>query len=376
MKILLCFGTRPEAIKIAPVIHELLRRNFHFEICVTAQHREMLDQVLEFFEITPDYDLNLMKTGQSLNSLSAAIFRMIDDVLKKSNPGLVIVHGDTTTASIIAQAAFHRQIKVAHVEAGLRTYNKYAPYPEEINRQIIGRIADYHFAPTSKSKVNLVSENISEKQIVVTGNTVVDSLNWAGKKMDNLPLSIEIERFNYLLNSNMKLILVTGHRRENFGLGLEQICKALVEISFDKQIEIIYPVHLNPNVKGTVKKLLSHKTNIHLIEPVAYPTMLWLMKRCNLIISDSGGIQEEAPTFTKTVLVTREFSERMEGVEAGFSHLVGTDKNKIVEEAFRVLYHPPNLLGFENPYGDGTASIKIVDILASKIKKGSKKPIK
>lgn len=363
MKLLLCFGTRPEAIKMAPVIHELSRRNFPFEICVTAQHREMLDQVLDFFEIRPDYDLNLMKIGQSLNSLSAAIFISIDEVLNKSQPDMVLVHGDTTTASIIAQAAFYRQLKVGHVEAGLRTYNKYAPFPEEINRQIIGEVADFHFAPTAKAKVNLLNEHIPDEYIVVTGNTVIDSLQWAGKKMDDIPLSIEIKKLNILLNPNKKLILVTGHRRENFGKGLEDICEALLEISFDKQVEIIYPVHLNPNVASTVEKMLSNQNNIHLVSPVSYPTMLWLMKKSSVIISDSGGIQEEAPAFGKPVLVTRMVSERMEGVDSGYAILTGTNKFKIVEETRRLLISLPNFEGKENPYGDGQAATRIVDFL-------------
>lgn len=348
---------------MAPVIHEISRKNLPLEICVTAQHREMLDQVLDFFEITPDYDLNLMKTGQSLNTLSAAIFTSIDEVLNISQPDIVIVHGDTTTASIIAQAAFYRQIKVGHVEAGLRTYNKHAPFPEEINRQIIGKVADFHFAPTSKAKENLLNENIPDEQIVVTGNTVVDSLQWAGKKMDDSPVPIETEKLNNLLNPIKKLILVTGHRRENFGKGLEEICEALLEISRDKQVEIIYPVHLNPNVISIVEKVLSNQDNIHLVSPVSYPTMLWLMKKSSLIISDSGGIQEEAPTFGKPVLVTRMVSERIEGVEERFAVLTGTNKYKIIEETRRLLHSPLNFEGKENPYGDGKAAIRIVDFL-------------
>lgn len=363
MKLLLCFGTRPEAIKMAPVIHELSRQGFNFEICVSAQHREMLDQVLEFFEIIPDYDLQLMKSGQSLNSLSAAIFTKIDEVLNKAQPDMVIVHGDTTTASIISQAAFNRQIKVGHVEAGLRTYQKYAPFPEEINRQIIGKIADYHFAPTAQAKIYLLNENIPDEQIIVTGNTVVDSLQWADKKMKALPISIEIEKLNNLLDNSKKLILVTGHRRENFGNGLEEICEALLEISTNRQIEILFPVHLNPHVVSTVEEMLCDQNNIHLVSPVSYPTMLWLMKKSTIIISDSGGIQEEAPAIGKPVLVTRSVSERMEGVEAGFAVLTGTNKNKIVEETSRLLQSQPNYEKRENPYGDGKAAARIVNFL-------------
>lgn len=363
MKILCCFGTRPEAIKMAPVIQELNKSNFSLKICVTAQHREMLDQVLKFFEIAPDFDLDLMKDGQSLNCLSASIFDKIDKVFDSVKPDIVLVHGDTTTASIIAQAAFHRKIKVGHVEAGLRTYNKMAPFPEEINRQIIGKVADFHFAPTALTKRNLLDEKIPDKNILITGNTVVDALKWAIRKMENLPLNEEIQTLKLRLNSRKKLILVTGHRRENFGNGLEEICEALVEIAARNDVEIIYPVHLNPNVTSTVERKLKNQSNIHLVSPVDYPTMLWLMKRCSLIISDSGGIQEEAPTFGKPVLVTRNVSERMEGVSAGYSVITGTHKTVIVAEANHLLKNPPDFAGKDNPYGDGAAAQKIVDYL-------------
>ncbi|QED37756.1 UDP-N-acetylglucosamine 2-epimerase (non-hydrolyzing) [Antarcticibacterium arcticum] len=363
MNLLICFGTRPEAIKMAPVIHELKKRNIPFNVCVTAQHREMLDQVLDFFDITPDFDLDLMKSAQTLNGLCAAIFSKIDEVFDKVQPDIVLVHGDTTTASVITQAAFHRQIKVGHVEAGLRTYNKMSPFPEEINRQIIGKIADFHFAPTLKAKGNLMKEQISEENILVTGNSVVDALQWAGKKMENLSLSKEVEALKLRFNPEKKLILVTGHRRENFGKGLEEICEALLEIALNKDVEIVYPVHLNPNVVSTVEKMLSQQTNIHLISPVAYPTMLWLMKRSSLIISDSGGIQEEAPTIGKPVLVTRMISERMEGVEAGCAVISGTSKTVIVAEVNSFLKDPPDFTGKENPYGDGRAAGRIVDFL-------------
>ncbi|CAM4152618.1 non-hydrolyzing UDP-N-acetylglucosamine 2-epimerase [Gillisia hiemivivida] len=363
MKILLCFGTRPEAIKMAPVIHELKQQKLDFKVCVTAQHREMLDQVLGFFEIVPDYDLDLMQPNQSLNQLSSKILKYIDEILVKEKPSLVLAQGDTTSAAMVSLAAFHREIKVGHVEAGLRTYNKMAPFPEEVNRQITSRIADFHFAPTVKSKLNLLKEQIPKEHIYVTGNTVVDALEWAIAKMEAEQLSEEIQKIKALINPHKKMVLITGHRRENFGEGLIQICGALLELSERENVELIYPVHLNPNVNGPVQELLSHKNNIHLIDPVAYPSMLWLMQQCSLIISDSGGIQEEAPTFNKPVLVTREVSERMEGVEAGFSFLVGTDKDKIVEEAIRILNHPPDFLGIENPYGDGTAAKQIVHIL-------------
>ncbi|MDT0688601.1 UDP-N-acetylglucosamine 2-epimerase (non-hydrolyzing) [Salegentibacter sp. F188] len=369
MKLLLCFGTRPEAIKMAPVIHELKKEKMPFKVCVTAQHREMLDQVLDFFEITPDYDLDLMKSGQTLNGLSASILSGMDEVFDdwlrqaQSDVEMVLVHGDTTTASMIAQAAFHRQIKVGHVEAGLRTYNKTSPFPEEINRQLISRIADIYFTPTEKANANLLKEKIPAEQIVLTGNTVVDALYWARGKFAEKELTQEIIELKSRLNDDKKLILVTGHRRENFGKGLEEIGEALLELSLNDDFEIIYPVHLNPNVKNPVNELLGNKPNIHLVAPVAYPTMLWLMQRAEVIISDSGGIQEEAPAFGKPVLVTREFSERMEGVEAGFSVLVGTNKQKIVEETIRLLQNPPDLKKKPNPYGDGKAAERIVEIL-------------
>jgi len=369
LKILLCFGTRPEAIKMAPVIHELKKRKLEFKVCVTAQHRKMLDQVLDFFEIVPDYDLDLMQPNQTLNELSANILKDIDLILEKEQPDLVLVQGDTTSAAMVSLAAFHRGIKVGHIEAGLRTYNKLAPFPEEVNRQITARIADWHFAPTAKANSNLLQEQIPKEDIYITGNTVVDALEWAMAKMESEPLSKEIQKVKSLLNPNKKLILVTGHRRENFGEGLVNICHALMELSERECVELIYPVHLNPNVSGPVQELLGEKKNIHLIKPVSYPTMLWLMQQCTLIISDSGGIQEEAPTFKKPVLVTREVSERMEGVEAGFSFLVGTDKDEILEEAIRLLNHPPDLKNTANPYGDGKAAVKIVEFLRKSIEK-------
>ncbi|WP_424494760.1 non-hydrolyzing UDP-N-acetylglucosamine 2-epimerase [Salinimicrobium sp. GXAS 041] len=372
-KLLLCFGTRPEAIKMAPVIHELKKQEIAFKVCVTAQHREMLDQVLDFFEITPDYDLDLMRAGQTLNGLSASIFtgidKVFDDWLRQAQPdsntqfGVVLVHGDTTTASMIAQATFHRQIKVGHVEAGLRTYNKTSPFPEEINRQLISRIADVHFTPTEKASSNLLKEGIPVERIALTGNTVVDSLHWAAEKLAGKKLSQEIFGLKALLNNDNKLVLVTGHRRENFGEGLEEIGEALLKLSNRTDLEILYPVHLNPNVKDPVQKRLGNKPNIHLVSPVAYPTMLWLMQRAVVIISDSGGVQEEAPAFGTPVLVTREYSERMEGVEAGFSVLVGTNRQKIVEEATRLLNNPPDLSNRQNPYGDGKAAERIVQFL-------------
>lgn len=350
---------------MAPVIFALKKKQSNFKICVTAQHREMLDQVLEFFDIVPDYDLNLMQAGQTLNSLSSRIFNEVDEVLEIEKPELVLVHGDTTTSTIIAQASFHRKIKVAHVEAGLRTFKKEAPYPEEINRQITARIADFHFAPTLAAVENLKNEGISHKRIFNTGNTIIDAVNWA-KENNSFPknhLRTEIEGLK--LDEDKKLVLVTGHRRENFGEGLEKVCQALKKLSAREDIQIVYLVHLNPNVQEPVFKMLDHTKDIFLLPPLSYPAMLYLMDKASLLISDSGGIQEEAAAFKKPVLVTRDFTERNEGVKAGFSWIVGTDKEKIVSEANRILSNPPNFENLENPFGDGKAAFRIVEILYS-----------
>ncbi|MBF4507135.1 UDP-N-acetylglucosamine 2-epimerase (non-hydrolyzing) [Flavobacterium sp. JLP] len=367
MKILLCFGTRPEAIKMAPLYHNLKNNNFEVVVCVTAQHREMLDQVLDFFEIKPHYDLDLMQSNQSLNNLSALILSKIDSVLRETNPDLVLVHGDTTTSSMVALAAFHLGIKIGHVEAGLRTYNKKAPFPEEINRQITSRLVDVHFTPTNEATQNLLNENILQKDILQTGNTVIDALLWTVDKIEKSDyIHPEIENLKATIPHNKKIILVTGHRRENFESGLKNLCEALLEVSEREDVIVIYPVHLNPNVKKTVYKLLSDKKNIVLIPPVSYPVFVWLMQQSFLIVTDSGGIQEEAPSLGKPVLVTREVSERPEGVIGGFSILVGTDKIKIIKTIQGIL---DNFKGFEkatNPYGTGDASSKISDYLLNK----------
>jgi UDP-N-acetylglucosamine 2-epimerase (non-hydrolysing) len=364
MKILICFGTRPEAIKMAPLYHELKKNNFEVKVCVTAQHREMLDQVLDFFGIIPDYDLDLMISNQSLNNLSSTILSKIDAVIFQEKPNLVLVHGDTTTSSMVALAAFHLGIRVGHIEAGLRTYNKFAPFPEEINRQITSRIADIHFTPTVQASQNLINEGVLSSCIIETGNTVIDALFWTVSKIETPNyLNTEIEQLKKAIPPQKKLILVTGHRRENFGEGFRNLCEALLEIAAREDVVIIYPVHLNPNVKDVVYELLFDKKNIQLIQPISYPAFIWLMQQSFLIVSDSGGIQEEAPSIGKPVLVTREISERPEGVEAGFSKLVGTDKNKIVTSIEDLLN---NFTGFEcpaNPYGKGNASQKIVDYL-------------
>ncbi|HEY6142818.1 MAG TPA: UDP-N-acetylglucosamine 2-epimerase (non-hydrolyzing) [Flavobacterium sp.] len=363
-KILLCFGTRPEAIKMAPLYHELQKNNFEVKVCVTAQHRQMLDQVLDFFEIVPDYDLDLMQPNQTLNGLSAKILSKVDGVLVIEKPDLVLVHGDTTTSSMVALAAFHLGIKVGHVEAGLRTYNKQAPFPEEVNRQISSRIVDVHFTPTQQATQNLLNEGISPNAIAETGNTVIDALFWTLNKIEQEDYQhTEIEQLKSTLSFDKKIVLVTGHRRENFGTGFQNLCDALLKVSERDDVEIVYPVHLNPNVKDIVYEMLSNKKNIKLISPVSYPAFVWLMKQSFLILSDSGGIQEEAPSLGKPVLVTRTVSERPEGVAAGFSTLVGTDTQKITMNIYAIL---DDFVGFKNPinpYGNGNTSRKIVDYL-------------
>jgi UDP-N-acetylglucosamine 2-epimerase (non-hydrolysing) len=365
MQILLCFGTRPEAIKMAPLYHELRKHNFDVRVCVTAQHRKMLDQVLDFFQIFPDYDLDLMQPNQTLNSLSANILSKIDEVLTAVKPDLVLVHGDTTTSTMVSLAAFHLGIKVGHVEAGLRTYNKLAPFPEEINRQFTSKIADIHFTPTAAATENLLKEGISPNNIVETGNTVIDALLWTIDKIGNTHYShLEIENLKEILPANKKMVLVTGHRRENFGEGFVNLCDALLTISERDDVAIVYPVHLNPNVKDVIYEKLANKTNIYLVAPVSYPAFVWLMQQSYVIVTDSGGIQEEAPTLGKPVLVTRTVSERPEGIIAGFSTLVGTDKNKIIKNIEVVLDHFEGFRNKQNPYGNGDASMQIVDYLS------------
>jgi len=364
-KILVVFGTRPEAIKMAPLVRELHKHiEFETKVCVTAQHREMLDQVLVFFSIQPDYDLDLMKVNQTLNQLSARILTAIDDVLIDFAPDLVLVHGDTSTSSIVALAAFHRAIKIGHIEAGLRTYNKWAPFPEEINRQITGRLADIHFAPTQQSAQNLLNEGVLRNTVHVTGNTVIDALLWGIKKVNKERL--DIQEINGFLDSGKKLIVVTGHRRENFGDKFYEFCNALKVLATRDDIQIIYPVHLNPNVQKAVYETLDDINNILLIDPLDYEAFIWLLDQSYLIITDSGGVQEEAPALKKPVLVTREVTERQEAVEQGTVKLVGTNKEKIVKEATILLDDDTvyqNMIGHKNPYGGGTAAREIVAIL-------------
>ncbi len=366
-KNLVIFGTRPEAIKMAPLIREFKNCDaFETKVCVTAQHREMLDQVLKFFEIIPDYDLDLMKPNQNLYTLTSEIIERLKPVLDDFKPDFVYVHGDTTTTMAASIASFYSGAKVCHVEAGLRTNDKKSPFPEEINRQITGRIADYHFAPTSKSKENLLKENISDDSILITGNTVIDALIDSSERVKMMD-SEDITELKSIVDTSKKLILVTGHRRENHGNGFINICEALKEIAIQNQdVQIIYPVHLNPNVKEPVFKILSNIENIKLINPLAYPAFVWLMTQSYLIITDSGGVQEEAPSLGKPVLVMRETTERPEAVEAGTVILVGTDKNKIVSETITLLKNNDRykaMSELHNPYGDGKACSRIVKFI-------------
>ena len=369
IKNIIVFGTRPEAIKMAPLVKAFQQNNSDFitKVCITAQHREMLDQVLSFFEIQADYDLDLMRPNQDLYTLTAAIITEMKPVLEEFQPDFVYVHGDTTTTMAASIAAFYAGAKVCHVEAGLRTHNKWAPFPEEINRSITGRVADYHFAPTITSKENLLKENIDDHSILVTGNTVIDALNFSVSKVSSKEFfDAEIEALKKSINSEI-IILVTGHRRENHGQGFIDICSALKDIAIQyPEAQIMYPVHLNPNVQKPVYNLLSDIPNIKLIEPLSYPAFVWLMEKSYLIITDSGGVQEEAPSLGKPVLVMRETTERPEAVEAGTVKLVGTDKDKIVSET-RALFENENLYHqmseLHNPYGDGKAVERIVKFI-------------
>lgn len=370
-KILTVIGTRPEAIKMAPLLKALTCANdkFHSVLCVTAQHRQMLDQVLALFSITPDYDLNIMKSGQDLTSITTDILLGLKPVFEKEKPDLVLVHGDTTTTFSTSLAAFYSRIPVGHVEAGLRTGNKNAPFPEEINRKLTGSLCDLHFAPTMTARQNLMNEGVQEDCIHVTGNTVIDALFMTCELLGSRPeLRQNLnERFSFL-DPKKRLILVTGHRRESFGAGFESICEALAEIAQRDDVEILYPVHLNPNVQEPVNRILrgSNLPNIHLIEPVDYLPFVYLMERSCLIITDSGGVQEEAPSLGKPVLVMRETTERPEAVDAGTVKLVGTNRKTIVKETFNLLDDADVYRAMStahNPYGDGKASERILSAL-------------
>ncbi|WP_445425022.1 non-hydrolyzing UDP-N-acetylglucosamine 2-epimerase [Alishewanella sp. HL-SH06] len=369
MKVLTVFGTRPEAIKMAPLVHALAADSrFDAKVCVTAQHREMLDQVLALFEITPDYDLNIMKAGQTLTDVTTAILKGLQPVLVEFKPDVVLVHGDTATTLAASLAAYYQQIKVGHVEAGLRTGNIYSPWPEEGNRKLTGVLASYHFAPTTTSQQNLLTENINSSSVSVTGNTVIDALLLVKQKIEqdaNLAESLS-SRYPFLDNSK-KMVLVTGHRRESFGGGFERICEALRQIAVNyPNCQIVYPVHLNPNVQEPVNRLLAGLTNVFLIKPQDYLPFVYLMMRSHIILTDSGGIQEEAPSLGKPVLVMRDTTERPEAVEAGTVKLVGTDVAKITTEVSNLLNTPEAYYAMSrahNPYGDGNACQRILDTL-------------
>ena len=378
-KILIVFGTRPEAIKMAPLIKEFDKeyKIFDLKICVTAQHREMLDQVLNIFDIKPDYDLNIMKSGQDLYDVTTNVMLGMREVLNDADPDIVFVHGDTATTFAATLSSFYKKIPVAHVEAGLRTGDIYSPWPEEANRKLTSQIATYHFSPTNTSRENLIIEGVDNTKIVTTGNTVIDALMIVLEKIKSdsvLELNIkdQLLKMNYLLDEKRRFVLVTGHRRENFGQGFLDICEALKTIaSNNPDCDVVYPVHLNPNVQKPVKDLLSGINNIHLIEPLDYEPFVYLMSKSSIILTDSGGIQEEAPSLGKPVIVMRDTTERPEAIEAGTVKLVGTDKAKIIEEVQKLLDDKEeyfNMSKAHNPYGDGKSCKRIVDYLIGEMK--------
>lgn len=367
MKILSIFGTRPEAIKMAPIVRLLKQtRGVESRVCVTAQHRQMLDQVLELFEIKPDYDLDLMRDGQSLAQISASIFTGLDPILVDFQPDWVLVVGDTTTVVTTSLLTYFRRIKLGHVEAGLRTHNKWHPFPEEINRRIATVIADLHFAPTEWSKGNLLREGVEEKNILVTGNSVIDALDFVLKQEEPPEVTALIDRLEIRGLETRRLVLVTAHRRENFGQPLENICCAIKELASRDDVEIVYPVHLNPNVQEPVNRILKDVPHITLLPPLDYRPMVHLMKHAKIILSDSGGLQEEAPSLGVPVLVLRETTERPEGVEAGTLKVVGTETDRILHEAQELLDDPSayaKMAKATNPYGDGHAAERIIKAL-------------
>ncbi len=376
-KIMLVFGTRPEAIKMAPLVKELQKHNNTFEtiVCVTGQHREMLDQVLHIFDIKPDHDLNIMKQGQDLYDVTARVLTGMRDVLKEVQPDVVLVHGDTTTSTAAALAAFYQQIPVGHVEAGLRTHNIYSPWPEEMNRQITGRIATYHFAPTPLSRQNLLTEAVDDSKITVTGNTVIDALYWVVDKIKkDKTLNNEQEQVLFKagydinrLKNGKKLVLITGHRRENFGDGFIHMCTAIKDLALKyPDVDFVYPMHLNPNVRKPIREVFGNEntiSNMFFIEPLEYLTFVYLMEKSTIVLTDSGGIQEEAPGLGKPVLVMRDTTERPEALDAGTVKLVGTDYNKIFNEVSELLDDKKSYEKMSkavNPYGDGLACTRII----------------
>jgi len=367
-KVISIFGTRPEAIKMAPVV-KALEESERFEsiVCVTAQHREMLDQVLELFEIVPNYDLNLMSDNQNLNTITSSIVLDLKEILIKESPDMILVHGDTTTTFSSALAAFYEKIPIGHVEAGLRTGDIYAPWPEEMNRILTSRLASLHFAPTNSARDNLRAEGVMAQSISVTGNTVIDSLLEVLLKIDtDRSLKSKLQADFKYLDRSKKLILVTGHRRENFGVGFDNICRAILEVSEREDVEVIYPVHLNPNVQEPVHRLLKGRVNIHLIAPLDYLPFVYLMNCAEIILTDSGGVQEEAPSLGKPVLVMRDVTERPEAVSAGTVCLVGTNTRKIVSEVCHLLddqIYYEAMSKAHNPYGDGNAASRITKVI-------------
>jgi UDP-N-acetylglucosamine 2-epimerase (non-hydrolysing) len=363
IKVLTIFGTRPEAVKMAPLVKELERRTeIDSKVCVTAQHREMLDQVLHLFNITPDFDLNIMKDKQSLTGITARVLEGLNEVFEREKPDMILVHGDTTTTFAGALAAFYKQIRVGHVEAGLRTFDKYFPYPEEMNRKLTGALADLHFAPTKGSKGNLLSEGVDERNIIVTGNTVIDAMNYTIED----GYRFETEELNGI-DYSKKVIMVTAHRRENWGEGIENICTALNRIMEENEdTELVYLVHLNPIVKDVVHKQLSGKSRVHLLPPLDTKEAHNLMNKCYMVMTDSGGLQEEAPHLGKPVIVLRDVTERPEAVETGTVRLVGTDINKIIDTANMLIRDEKAYESMSkaiNPYGDGEASVRICDAI-------------
>jgi len=369
MKILFFFGTRPEAIKMAPLIHEFQKRSGGVDqskICVTAQHREMLDQVLEFFAIQPDFDLDIMRPNQSLFDVTGKALRGLQEVFKAFKPDWLFVQGDTTTTFVGALAAFYEKVRVAHIEAGLRSFDKHSPFPEEMNRVLTTRLADIHFSPTPKAKENLLQEGVPEDKIFVVGNTSIDALFLCLNRISEKA----VDDFESLkqVNFRKKILLVTGHRRESFGKPFENICRAIQTIARLEDIEVVYPVHLNPQVRKPVLSILKNIPNVHLIDPLNYPSFVWLMHKSYVILTDSGGVQEEAPSLGKPVLVMREVTERVEGVEAGTAKIVGTDAEKIIGETLTLLRNPAvydTMAKAANPYGDGKSSQRIFDIIRS-----------
>jgi UDP-N-acetylglucosamine 2-epimerase (non-hydrolysing) len=366
-KVLTIIGTRPEAIKLAPVVLEMKRRKdlFDFPVCVTAQHREMLDQVLALFGITPDYDLDIMSPGQTLAQVTARAMEGLDNAVSQEKPDVILVQGDTTTAFCGALTGYYHQITVGHVEAGLRTGNKYAPFPEEINRCLVGRIADLHFAPTEQARQTLLNEGIANPSVFVTGNTVIDALLWVRERVRAAPP--ELPKGLLEATTGQQIILVTGHRRESFGDGFDNICHAIREVADSfVNVAFVYPVHLNPNVREPVNRILGGHPRIHLVEPLSYAPFVWLMDRATIVLTDSGGVQEEAPSLGKPVLVMRETTERPEGITAGNALLVGVQRDRIVDGLRQLLCDPERramMAGVNNPYGDGLAAQRIVEIL-------------